>query len=297
MMDHTNEKKRAWLLPALTKTKLSPGLYLVATPIGNLGDITVRALDTLAAADVVLCEDTRVSGKLMSAYGLSKKLMTYNDHATQDLRDKVVRMIGEGQVVALISDAGTPLISDPGYKLVQACQGGNVPVTTLPGANAPLSALQLSGMPIDAFCFIGFLPAKSMARQAMLRQWAHIDGTLIAFESAQRLQKTLVDIKDVLGARKVAVIREITKLYEQYRIDGVSALIDHYAQNGAPKGEIVLVIEPPHNEAVDEDGVRAALAKALLTMSTKEAANFVAEQTGWAKKAVYALALEVKNDQ
>ncbi|MBG78395.1 MAG: 16S rRNA (cytidine(1402)-2'-O)-methyltransferase [Alphaproteobacteria bacterium] len=296
-MDHTNEKKRAWLLPALTKTKLSPGLYLVATPIGNLGDITVRALDTLAAADVVLCEDTRVSGKLMSAYGLSKKLMTYNDHATQDLRDKVVRMIGEGQVVALISDAGTPLISDPGYKLVQACQGGNVPVTTLPGANAPLSALQLSGMPIDAFCFIGFLPAKSMARQAMLRQWAHIDGTLIAFESAQRLQKTLVDIKDVLGARKVAVIREITKLYEQYRIDGVSALIDHYAQNGAPKGEIVLVIEPPHNEAVDEDGVRAALAKALLTMSTKEAANFVAEQTGWAKKAVYALALEVKNDQ
>ncbi len=297
MMDHTNEKKRAWLLPALTKTKLSPGLYLVATPIGNLGDITVRALDTLAAADVVLCEDTRVSGKLMSAYGLSKKLMTYNDHATQDLRDKVVRMIGEGQVIALISDAGTPLISDPGYKLVQACQAGNVPVTTLPGANAPLSALQLSGMPSDAFCFIGFLPAKSMARQAMLRQWAHIDGTLIAFESAQRLQKTLTDIKDVLGARKVAVIREITKLYEQYRIDDVSALIDHYAQNGAPKGEIVLVIEPPHNEAVDEDGVRAALAKALLTMSTKEAANFVAEQTGWAKKAVYALALEVKNDQ
>ena len=200
-MDHTNEKKRAWLLPALTKTKLSPGLYLVATPIGNLGDITVRALDTLAAADVVLCEDTRVSGKLMSAYGLSKKLMTYNDHATQDLRDKVVRMIGDGQVVALISDAGTPLISDPGYKLVQACQGGNVPVTTLPGANAPLSALQLSGMPSDAFCFIGFLPAKSMARQAMLRQWAHIEGTLIAFESAQRLQKTLADIKDELGAR------------------------------------------------------------------------------------------------
>lgn len=296
MMDHTNEKKRAWLLPALTKTKLSPGLYLVATPIGNLGDITVRALDTLAAADVVLCEDTRVSGKLMSAYGLSKKLMTYNDHATQDLRDKVVRMIGDGQVVALISDAGTPLISDPGYKLVQACQGGNVPVTTLPGANAPLSALQLSGMPSDAFCFIGFLPAKSMARQAMLRQWAHIEGTLIAFESAQRLQKTLADIKDVLGARKVAVIREITKLYEQYRIDDVSALIDHYTQNGAPKGEIVLVVEPPQNEAVDEDGVRAALAKALLTMSTKEAANFVAEQTGWAKKAVYALALEVKND-
>lgn len=297
MMDNTNEKKRAWLLPALTKTKLSPGLYLVATPIGNLGDITVRALDTLAAADVVLCEDTRVSGKLMSAYGLSKKLMTYNDHATQDLRDKVVRMIGEGQVVALISDAGTPLISDPGYKLVQACQGGHVPVTTLPGANAPLSALQLSGMPSDAFCFIGFLPAKSMARQAMLRQWAHIEGTLIAFESAQRLQKTLADIKDVLGARQVAVIREITKLYEQYRIDDVSALIDHYTQNGAPKGEIVLVIEPPQNEAVDEDGVRAALAKALLTMSTKEAANFVAEQTGWAKKAVYALALEVKNDQ
>ena len=297
MMDHTNEKKRAWLLPALTKTKLSPGLYLVATPIGNLGDITVRALDTLAAADIVLCEDTRVSGKLMSAYGLSKKLMTYNDHATQDLRDKVVRMIGDGQVIALISDAGTPLISDPGYKLVQACQGGNVSVTTLPGANAPLSALQLSGMPSDAFCFIGFLPAKSMARQAMLRQWAHIEGTLIAFESAQRLQKTLADIKDVLGARKVAVIREITKLYEQYRIDDVSALIDHYTQNGAPKGEIVLVIEPPQNEAVDEGGVRAALAKALLTMSTKEAANFVAEQTGWAKKAVYALALEVKNDQ
>lgn len=297
MSCETSEKKRAWLLPPPIKTKLSPGLYLIATPIGNLGDMTLRGLDTLAAVDRLLCEDTRVSGKLLKAYGLSKKMMAYNDHADDALRGKVVNFIQQGEAVGLISDAGTPLVSDPGYKLVQACRAAGVAVTALPGANAPLSALQLSGMPSDAFCFIGFLPPKSGARATVLQQWAAVPATLIAFETAPRLQKTLAALHALMPERKVAVVREITKLYEEARIDKIEPLLRHYEASGAPKGEIVLVIEPPVARHMQEADVRAALQQALTVMSTKEAAALIAAQTGWHKKDVYALALEVKRER
>lgn len=268
----------------------------MATPIGNLGDITIRALDTLAMAGTVLCEDTRVSGKLLKAYGLSKKLMTYNDHADTKLRTKVLEMITGGQAVALISDAGMPLISDPGYKLVQACHEHGLPVTSMPGANAPLTALQLSGLPSDAFTFIGFLPPKAGARQACLQQWAAVPGTLIAFDTAPRLQKTLADIQTVMPGRTVAVVREITKLYEEYRIDDITALIDHYEQAGQPKGEIVLVIGPSVEAPLDEATLKQALREALSVMSTKEAAAHIAAKTGRPKTDIYDMALAVKKE-
>ncbi len=273
---------------------LRPGLYIVATPIGNLRDITLRALDTLAAADLVLCEDSRVSGKLMQAYDLKKKLVVYNDHSAAPQRDKVISAIEGGQVVALISDAGMPLVSDPGYKLVKLCQEKGLYVTSVPGANAPLAALQLSGLPSDKFSFLGFMPSKSAARQKALRQWKDASGTLILFETGPRLRESLADMREVLGEREAAVVREITKMHEEVRRGRFSDLIAFYDETGAPKGEIVVVIEAPSFAAWGEDELRAAMAEALDTMHLKEAAAFVAEKSGVPKKELYALGLEIK---
>jgi 16S rRNA (cytidine1402-2'-O)-methyltransferase len=181
MSGQTNEKEEGWLLPQRRKNAVTPGLYLVATPIGNLGDITLRALDVLAACDRVICEDTRVSGKLLEYFGIKKPLLPYNDHNAAKQRGPVLQMLRDGQRVAFISDAGTPLVSDPGYKLVRECIEEGIAVTAIPGANAPLMALQLSGLPCDAFSFIGFLPPKSAARKKHLSEWKNAPGTLIAF--------------------------------------------------------------------------------------------------------------------
>ena len=295
MTNHINEKNRSWLLPPLIKTKQPAGLYLVATPIGNLRDITIRALDTLAAADVVLCEDTRVSGKLLAAYGLSKTLQTYNDHTDAGRREAILDAIDNDNCsVALISDAGAPLISDPGYKLVRSCVERGVLVTAIPGASATITGLQLSSFPSDTFTFIGFLPAKVKARSDMIRQWADVPSTLIAFDTAPRLTKTLQDLMEIMPDRKIAVARELTKLYEQVRIDNPGALKDIYDRDGTPKGEIVLIIEPPQQKLMTEDDVRCALEAALATLPTKEAAKRVAQQCGWSKKDVYNLALVMK---
>lgn len=297
MTTHISEKNRPWLLPPLTKTKQPAGLYLVATPIGNLRDITIRALDTLAAADVVLCEDTRVSGKLLAAYGLSKKLQTYNDHTNAGRRESVLDAIqNENQSIALISDAGAPLISDPGYKLVRSCAERGILVTAIPGASATITALQLSSFPSDTFTFIGFLPTKSKARSDMLHQWSSVQSTLIAFDTAPRLTKTLQDLAQIMPSRKVAVARELTKLYEQVRIDNPQALKDLYDQEGAPKGEIVLIIEPPEQQAMTESDVKQLLSQALTAMPTKDAAKTIAQQVGWSKKDIYNLALTMKKD-
>lgn len=295
-MTNDSEKKPLWLLPAMTKSKLSPSLYLVATPIGNLRDITLRALDVLAMADVIACEDTRISGKLLQAYGLKKKLIIYNDHSPESVRDQLLDRIENGESVALISDAGMPLISDPGYKIVKAAHDRDVPVTAIPGATATLTAVQLSGLPSDSFSFIGFLPSKEKARQDMLQKWQSCDATLIAYETAPRLQKALADIAAIMPTRTVAVTRELTKLYEEVKKGSPQELVKHYAENGAPKGEIVLVLSPPAPAQYDEAAIIDLLRPLLADHPVKKAAAQLADQTGWSKKDIYNLALKVKDE-
>lgn len=278
---------------------LKSGLYCVATPIGNLRDITMRALDVLRGADVVLCEDTRVTRKLLSAYQIKARLQRYNDHSGEEVRAHIMEMIRQGGALALVSDAGLPLISDPGYKLVRDVQERGLYVTTLPGASAPLSALQLSGLPSDKFCFLGFLPSKAVARRKVLEQWVSVDATLLAFETAPRLISSLKDIHAVFGARDVAVVREITKMFEEVRRGTPEELWAYYEKEGAPKGEIVLVIAPPGEADIPElEGARVAemLREALQSMKVKAAAKYVAEQTGHKKSDLYDLAVSIAKE-
>lgn len=275
---------------------LRSGLYLVATPIGNLRDITLRALDVLKGANVVLCEDTRVTRKLLTAYQIKALLMSCNDHSESGRIDEVLSFLEAGKVVALVSDAGMPMISDPGFKLVRAVSNAGYYVTSLPGANAPLSAIQLSAMPSDAFCFFGFFPNKTKARIKFLTKWLSVDASLVGFESAHRLVASLRDIHDVLGARDVAVVREITKMYEEVRRGKPLELAEYYEDNGAPRGEIVLVIAPPENELVPDDVVENMLRQALKDMKTKDAARLVAEETGRKKSELYDMAVAMGRD-
>lgn len=280
------------------RKNLKSGLYLVATPIGNLGDMSMRAIDVLSAADMVYCEDTRVTRKLLNAYQIKARTRSYNDHSDTALRDEIVSMVKGGEVVALVSDAGMPLISDPGYKLVVACEQAGQYVTTIPGASAPLAALQLSGLPSDQFSFLGFLPTKSKARKDVLEKWSDVPSTLMAFESAPRLVKSLHDIAAVLGGREVAVVREITKLYEEVRKATPEQLIEYYNEVGLPKGEIVLVIAPPGEKTYSEADIENLIRIELKLNSVKAAAGIVAEKTGKKKSDLYNIAVQIsKEDQ
>lgn len=274
--------------------RFAAGLYIVATPIGNLRDITLRALDLLAAADVIACEDTRVTEKLMSRYGLAGQRLAYHEHNAERMRPLLIEKLKAGAVVALVSDAGTPLISDPGFKLVRAALAEGIAVTTLPGASAALAALVLSGLPSDRFFFQGFLPPKQVARRRVLGAIASLHATLIVYETGPRLAATLADMAALLGDRPAAVARELTKLYEELRRGDLAALAVHYAAAGAPKGEIVIVVgglESPAREAISEDDIDAALNAALATMSVKDASVAVAEATGRPRREVYQRAL------
>ncbi len=272
---------------------LPAGLYLVSTPIGNLRDITFRALDTLSSVDLVACEDTRVTGKLLSAYNIKKKMLSYNDHATQGKRTKIIEAIENGQSVALVSDAGAPLISDPGYKLVRETMQAGHKVTSIPGANAAVTALQLSGLPSDKFFFGGFLPAKTGARKKFLEPFQDIEASLIFYETGPRLEDSLKDIKSVLGERPVALARELTKMYEEIKRESISSLLSTIRQKGAPKGEIVLVIGQPEPEEIPLQNLEEQIRSALETMSVRDAAESVAAATGKPKKAIYTLALKL----
>ncbi len=275
---------------------LSPGLYIVATPIGNLRDMTLRALDVLASVDLIVCEDTRVTGKLLNAFGISKKMLPYNDHNAANQRGPVLEKLSGGGRIALVSDAGMPLVSDPGYKLVRDCLDLGIFVTSLPGANAPLTALQLSGLPSDKFCFLGFLPAKRQARLAVMKEWKDAPGTLAVFETGPRLCDSLEDMLEAWGDRPAAVVREMTKLFEQSRRGSLLELAAFYRDDGAPKGEIVVVVGgPPEREYADED-LEKMVAEALETMSVKEASAHVARETGVSKKKLYEMALGLKEE-
>ncbi len=271
-------------------------LLLVATPIGNLGDITARALAGLKTADLIACEDSRITARLLQHAGIEKPLLPYHDHNAETMRPKILARLAAGERVALVSDAGTPLISDPGYKLVQAAVEAGLAVTMLPGPSAPVMALALSGLPSDRFLFGGFLPSKSKARRDAIAEAARAPVTLIFFETAPRLLDSLKDLHAVLGDRKAAVARELTKLFEEVRRDRLSALVAHYDHAGPPKGEIVIVVGPPEEQGSSAADVDTLLRRALDSMSVKDAAATVAAATGSPKRTVYARALEIAGE-
>ena len=272
---------------------VAAGLYLVATPIGNLRDMTLRALDVLAAADLILAEDTRVTGKLMAAYGLKGKLERCDDHASERAAGHAIDRVREGQVVALVSDAGTPLVSDPGFVVARAMIAADLPVHPIPGPSSLLAALTVAGQPADRVLFAGFLPARTAGRVSALEGLKNTRATLVFFESGPRLRASLTDMAAVLGPRPTAVCRELTKLYE----DCVRGPLDALAADprlDAPKGEIVVVIGPGAVEAASDAEIDAALSEALLTLGSAEAAGRVAEAFDRPRKALYRRALELQ---
>ena len=271
---------------------LSPGLYIVATPIGNLGDITLRAIATLRGVAAVACEDTRVTGKLLHHLEIKQRLIRYDDHASDATRDYILALAAE-QPVALVSDAGTPLISDPGFKLVRAARESGIAVTSLPGPSAAIMALTLAGLPSDRFLFAGFLPSKDKARRDALRALAGIDATLVLYETAPRLTDALAAIGEELPGREIAVARELTKRFEECRTGPVDALIAHYGAH-PPKGEIALVIAPPGEQPAATQDVDSLLRAALMSEKPSQAAAAVAKATGLDRKLLYARALELK---
>ncbi|MBS0538223.1 MAG: 16S rRNA (cytidine(1402)-2'-O)-methyltransferase [Proteobacteria bacterium] len=272
-----------------------PGLHIVATPIGNMGDITLRALDVLRAVDLIACEDTRVFAKLASHYGISAPTIAYSD-ATQDAAEpRLVRALGQGARLALVSDAGMPLISDPGYRLVRAAIAGGHLVTAAPGASALPMALALSGLPTDRFFFGGFLPSKSGERRRAIGEAAAIPATIAFYEAPHRLAASLADLAELLGDRPAVVARELTKLFEEVRRASLPDLAAHYAAQDEVKGEIVIVIGGPvEGAATAADSLDEALREAMAGASVKDAAAEVAARLGLKRRDVYARALELK---
>ncbi|MBS0470015.1 MAG: 16S rRNA (cytidine(1402)-2'-O)-methyltransferase [Proteobacteria bacterium] len=275
---------------------LTPGLYVTATPIGNARDITLRALDVLAGCDAIAAEDTRVTSKLLAIHGISKPLTAYNDHNGARERPKLLARLQHGAKIALVSDAGTPLVSDPGYKLVREAIAAGIPVHAIPGASATLTALALAGLPSDRFLFAGFLSPRAGERQTVLDELKAVRSTLIFFESGQRLAEALAQMRDVLGDRAVVVARELTKLHEEVRRGTLTILAGQYAEEAPPKGEVTLLIGPPVETGLDTARADALLDKALVFMPVRAAAELVAEALDVPRKAIYERALARKGD-
>ncbi len=280
-------------LPALDNAPLAPGLYVVATPIGNLRDITLRALDVLAQADLVLAEDTRVTGKLLHAFGLSAKLERHDEHAAERARPRAMAALAAGQKVALVSDAGTPLISDPGYRLVREAAAAGYSVIPIPGASALTASLSVAGLPTDRVLFVGFPPPRSASRRTFLTEFAGLRATLVFYEGGSRLAATLADMAAVLGERDAVVCREMTKLYETLYRGPLAALAADPALD-APKGEIVILVGPGREAAASAADADAALAEALARLKPAEAAAEVAKALGLPRRELYRRALELK---
>ena len=274
---------------------IRPGLYVVATPIGNLKDISFRALATLAAADAVIAEDTRVTKTLLAHYGISTPLVAYHEHNAAVMRPHLMARLESGAALALVSDAGTPLVSDPGFKLVADAAAAGFNVVAIPGPSAVLAALVVAGLPTDRFFFEGFLPPRSAAKRQRIAELASIPGTLVFFESPRRLAETLEDLHAVLGSRDAAIARELTKHFETVRRGTLADLAAALAQEDPPKGEIVLLVGPPQEgaQALSAEDLDARLSKALETHSVKDAAAIVAGETGQPRRQVYARALEL----
>lgn len=275
---------------------LQPGLYIVATPIGNIRDITLRALDALRSADLILAEDTRISKKILIVYDINSSLLSYHEHNAEKRLPFVLEQLRSGKSVVLISDAGTPLISDPGFKLTRAALKDNIDVFPLPGASAVLAGLVKSGLPSDRFMFAGFLPPKSAARKIILKSFKLIDATLIFFETGPRVLSCLKDMRDELGDRDVALVRELTKKYED-GIYGTFSDVINNVNNTQPKGEIVLLAGPPKTEQMwKKDDVLYALKIQVPELGLKNASNEISEASGWTKRDVYQMGLSLKQN-
>jgi 16S rRNA (cytidine1402-2'-O)-methyltransferase len=279
---------------SFTARQLPAGLYLVATPIGNLGDVTIRALETLAGAEVIACEDTRVTRKLLDRFAIATRLTPYHDHNAATARPKLLEKLAAGGSVALVSDAGTPLISDPGFKLVREASLAGITVTALPGASSVLAALCVAGLPTDRFFFEGFLPSKSAARRTRIAELARIDATLVLFESGARIADALEDLAAGLGARDAAICREMTKLHEEI-LRGALPQLARGASDLETRGEFVVVIAPPAkaDAAMSDADLDQALRDALSVSSVKDAVAGIAAISGRARRDVYARALEL----
>ena len=275
--------------------RLVPGLYIVATPIGNLADVSLRALATLAAADVVACEDTRVTAVLLRHYSIAAPLLAYHDHNAARQRPKLLAALAEGKAVALVSDAGTPLVSDPGYKLVVEARAAGHAVVPIPGASAVLAGLVASGLPTDAFLFAGFLPPKSAARRTRLSELAAVPATLVFFESGPRLAASLADMAEMFGDRDGVVARELTKTFETIRGGTLAELAAAYGEDGAPKGEIVVLVGPPGADAPSVEDADRLLATLLEVKPLSEAVAEAASLTGLKRRDLYKRALALKD--
>ena len=281
----------------LTAPKLVPGLYLVATPIGNLGDITLRALETLAGCDIIACEDTRITRRLTERYGISANLKPYHEHNAALARPKILEKLAQGASIALVSDAGTPLISDPGFKLVREACAAGFSVIALPGPSSVLTALAVAALPTDRFFFEGFLPHKQTARRARLAELARIDATLVMFESGNRVQDTLADLAAIMDGRDGAICRELTKMHEEVKRAPLTELAQA-ADTLETRGEFVLVIAPPPKGAqtMTDEALDDLLRSALLRDSVKDAVAHAVELSGRPRRAVYARALELAKE-
>lgn len=274
-----------------TGVQLVPGLYVVATPIGNLRDVTLRALDVLGAVDVIACEDTRITRRLLERYGITTPMISHHEHNAGSVRPKLLARLQAGQRVALVSDAGTPLISDPGYRLVREAANAGHRILPVPGASATLAALSVAGLPTDRYTFVGFLPEKPTGRRNTLTELSKIKGSLVIYESARRLPASIADIANAMPDREIAVARELTKRFEEVRRGLAPDLAAHYQREGPPKGEVVLVIGPAPPGVPNIDEVDAPLRALLETMSVRDASTAVATMTGVPKREVYTRAL------
>jgi len=280
-----------------TAPRLAAGLYLVATPIGNLDDVTIRALETLAAADLVACEDTRVTRRLFDRYGITTRLTPYHEHNATEARPKLLAQLSAGAAIALVSDAGTPLVSDPGYRLVREARAAGHEVTAIPGASAVLTALIVSALPTDRFFFAGFLPPRAGQRRSCIAELKHIPATLVLFETGPRIANTLADLASDLGARQAAICRELTKLHEEVRHGDLTALAGHYAHDAETRGEFVIVVAPPEPERVAATDVDVLLRRALDRLSVKAAVAEIASVTGLSRRAIYQRALALSEER
>jgi 16S rRNA (cytidine1402-2'-O)-methyltransferase len=275
---------------------LAPGLHLVATPIGNLGDITLRALWVLRNVDRILCEDTRVTARLLARHGIDKPLASYHDHNADQTRPSIIAALRRGETLALVADAGTPLVSDPGFKLVREALAEDLPVTAAPGPSAALTALILSGLPPDIFLFAGFPPPRAAARRRALAAWSDLAATLIFFEGPSRLAASLADMDEILGHRRAAVARELTKRHEEIRRGRLAELAAHYRGAGAPRGEAVIVVGPPEpRETPDPSDIDVRLRALLVGRSLRDAVALLAAETGIARRVLYERALAVQD--
>jgi 16S rRNA (cytidine1402-2'-O)-methyltransferase len=270
---------------------LDGGLYIVATPIGNLRDITLRALDVLAATDLIACEDTRITCRLLDHYGITTPLTPYHEHNAAAARPKLLTRLAEGASLALVSDAGTPLISDPGFKLVRAAREAGHRVTALPGPSAVLAALSSCGLPTDRFFFAGFLPAKSLQRRARIAELKRLPATLVLYEGGSRIAACLADLAAELGPRAAALCRELTKLHEEVRRGDLNELAAHYADDAETRGEFVIVVAPPDERLAESIDIDTLLRDALGRLSVKEAVAEIAAVTGQPRREVYQRAL------